>query len=195
MTNLYKNVRMFWRKRNSPEFKEIQKPRLIEWRRQNTIVRVDRPLRIDRARALGYKAKPGYVIVRTKVRRGSRRMSRPNRGRSRGVNLAIDKTSGRNLRWIAETRTQRKYPNLEVLGSYWVGQDGRSKWFEIILVDPVHPAIVKDKRINWINRKVHKGRTFRGLTAAGKRSRGLFRKGFGVEKARPSLRAKGRRLK
>ncbi len=195
MTNLYKNVRLFWRNRNSSEFKEAQRPRLIEWRRQGTIVRVERPLRIDRARALGYKAKPGYVIVRIKVRRGARRMPRPNRGRSRGVNLAVDKTSGRNLRWIAETRAQRKYPNLEVLGSYWVGQDGRSKWFEIIMVDPVHPAIVKDKRIGWINKKTHKGRTYRGLTSAGKRSRGLLRKGIGVEKARPSLRKHGRRLK
>ncbi len=193
--NLYKNVRDFWRNRNSNEFKEIQRPRLIQWRREPTILRVNRPLRIDRARSLGYKAKPGYVIVRAKVRRGARRMSRPTRGRSRGVNLAVDKTSGRNLRWIAETRASRKYTNLEVLGSYWVGQDGRSKWFEIILVDPVHPAIVNDHRISWIFKKNNTRRVFRGLTSAGKRSRGLNRKGFGAEKARPSLRRHGRRLK
>lgn len=167
----------------------------MEWRRQDTITRVNRPLRIDRARTLGYKAKPGYVVVRTKVRRGARRMSRPNRGRDKGKNLAVDRTSGRNLRWIAETRTARKYTNLEVLGSYWVGQDGRNKWFEVILVDPVHPAITNDKNISWINRKVQKGRTFRGLTAAGKKSRGLYNRGFGSEKARPSLRKHGRRLK
>lgn len=195
MTNLYQNVREFWRNRNSSEFKAIQKPRLIQWRREDTITRVKRPLRIDRARALGYRAKPGYVVVRSKVRRGSRRMSRPNRGRSRGVNLAVDKTSGRNLRWIAETRAARKYTNLEVLGSYWVGQDGKSKWFEIIFVDPIHPAIMKDHRINWISRKQFKGRAYRGLTSAGKKSRGLYNRGFGAEKARPSLRAHGRRLK
>ncbi len=195
MNNLYSNVREFWRKRNTAEFKHAQRARYITWRREGTFTRVERPLRIDRARTLGYKAKPGYVVVRTKVRRGGRRMSRPNRGRTKGKNLAVDKTSGKNLRWIAETRTAKRYPNLEVLGSYWVGQDGKSKWFEIILVDPVHPAILSDKRINWINRKVHKGRTFRGLTAAGKKARGLYNRGHGAEKARPSRRAHGRRNK
>lgn len=193
--NLYKEVANFWKKRSSQAFKDAQKPRLIQWRREETTTRVQRPLRIDRARALGYKAKPGYVIVRTKVRRGARRMQRPNRGRSRGKNLAVDKTSGRNLRWMAETRTSRKYTNLEVLGSYWVGQDGKDKWFEIILVDPVHPSIIADHRINWMRKKVQQGRTYRGLTSAGRRARGLHNKGFGAEKARPSLRAHGRRLK
>jgi large subunit ribosomal protein L15e len=195
MTNLYQNVRLFWRDRNNSEFKELMRSRLMIWRSEPTSLRVEKPLRIDRARALGYKAKPGYVVVRTKVRRGSRRMSRPNRGRDKGKHLAVDKTSGRNLRWIAETRTARKYTNLEVLGSYWVGQDGRSKWFEIILVDPSHPSIQKDHRINWMTRNVQKGRPYRGLTAAAKKSRGLYNKGFGSEKARPSLRAHGRRLK
>ncbi|MCY3410042.1 MAG: 50S ribosomal protein L15e [Candidatus Heimdallarchaeota archaeon] len=191
--NLYKNVRQFWRNPRSPEFKEIQKPRLMQWRRDPTIMRIDRPTRIDRARALGYKAKQGYIIVRTKVRRGSRRMSRPNRGRT-GKNLASsDITSGRNLRWIAETRTARKYTNMEVLGSYWCGQDGRSKWFEVILVDPSHASIKNDKRISWIANK--KGRSFRGLSAAGRKSRGLQRKGKGAEKARPSNRAHGNRNK
>lgn len=193
--NLYKNVRMFWRNPRSEEFKEIQKPRLMQWRREPTTLRIERPTRIDRARALGYRAKQGYVIIRTKVRRGSRRMSRPRRGRT-GKNLATsDITSGRNLRWIAESRTARHFTNMEVLGSYWVGQDGRSKWFEIILVDPVHQSIASDKRINWIKKKQMKGRTFRGLTSAGKKARGLHRKGKGSEKARPSNRAHGNRNK
>ncbi len=193
--NLYQNVREFWRNPRSHEFKEVQKPRLMQWRREPTSMRIDRPTRIDRARALGYRAKQGFIIVRTKVRRGSRRMSRPNRGRT-GKNLATsDITAARNLRAMAETRTARRYRNLEVLGSYWVGQDGRHKWFEIILVDPVHSSIKADHRINWINSRKHKGRAFRGLTSTSDKYRGLHRKGKGSEKARPSNRRHGRRNK
>ncbi len=193
--NLYKNVRLFWRNTNTHEFKQIQKPRLMQWRREATTTRIDRPTRIDRARSLGYRAKQGFVVVRTKVRRGSRRMSRPIAGRT-GKNLAVsDITSGRNLKGIAETRTARKFMNLEVLGSYWVGQDGRSKWFEVILVDPVHPSITSDPRIGWIISKRHRRRVFRGLTGAAKKFRGLRNRGKGAEKARPSRRRHGRRNK
>ncbi|MHA2028529.1 MAG: 50S ribosomal protein L15e [Candidatus Kariarchaeaceae archaeon] len=191
---LYQSVREFWRNPNTLEFKEIQKPRLIQWRRENSVTRIERPTRIDKARALGYRAKQGFIIVRTKIRRGSRRMSRPHKGR-KGKNLAIDGTPGRNLRAMAETRTSRKFTNMEVLGSYWVGQDGKSKWFEVILVDPIHPSVANDKRINWIRSKKHTRRAFRGLTAAGKKGRGLFNKGKGAEKARPSGGAHGNRNK
>ena len=39
----------------------------------------------------------------------------------------------------------RKYPNLRVLNSYWVGEDGSQKWHEIIMLDPNHPAIRNDE--------------------------------------------------
>jgi large subunit ribosomal protein L15e len=95
----------------------------------------------------------------------------------------------KSMRLIAEERAARKLPNLEVLNSYWVGEDGRSKWFEIIMVDPHHPAITADKDINWISQKQNKRRVFRGLTSAGKKVRGLRRKGWGAEKLRPSKKA------
>jgi len=98
-------------------------------------------------------------------------------------------TSAKSLRLIAEERAARKFPNLEVLNSYWVGEDGRSKWFEVIMVDPHHPAVKSDKDINWICEKQHKGRVFRGLTSAGKKVRGLRNKGRGAEKVRPSRKA------
>lgn len=193
--NLYSNVRQFWRKPRSEEFKAVQKPRLMQWRRESSTIRIEHPTRIDRARALGYRAKSGYIIVRQKVRRGSRRMPRPVRGR-KGKNMAVsDITSGRNLRAIAETRASKHFPNMEVLGSYWVGQDGRSKWFEIILVDPHHPVIKSDHRIKWISNRTEQGRVFRGLTAAGRKYRGLYNKGKGSEKVRPSSRSKGNRNK
>lgn len=63
------------------------------------------------------------------------------------------------------------------LQSYWINQDGVYKYYEVILVDPSHKAIRRDARINWIAKAVHKRREVRGLTAAGKKSRGLQGKG------------------
>jgi large subunit ribosomal protein L15e len=87
----------------------------------------------------------------------------------------------KNMRLIAEERCARKFPNLEVLNSYWVWEDGRFKWYEVILVDPV---ILPDHPIANQTRRVH-----RGLTSAGKQVRGLHNRGLGAEKARPSKKA------
>ena len=78
-----------------------------------------------------------------------------------------------NYKWVAEQRTARKFPNLEVLNSYWIAKDGQYVWYEVILVDPNRPEIKKDKNIKWITSKKHRKRVFRGLTSAGKKSRGL----------------------
>jgi large subunit ribosomal protein L15e len=59
-------------------------------------------------------------------------------------------TPSKSRQLMAEERVARKYPNMEVLNSYWVWQDGRHKWFEVILVDPSHPAIKSDKDVGWI---------------------------------------------
>lgn len=93
-----------------------------------------------------------------------------------------------NYRWVAEQRVQRKFSNLEVLNSYNIGKDGMYYFFEVILVDPERPEIKNDKTINWICRKENRGRVFRGLTSAGKKSRGLRNKSRNL-KIRPSLRA------
>ena len=93
----------------------------------------------------------------------------------------------KNFRQIAEERACRKFPNCEVLNSYPVGEDGRSIWHEVILVDRTNPHILADNRINWIS--TEKGRAFRGLTSAGRKSRGLRLKGKGAEKLRPSRKA------
>lgn len=186
---MYKYVGKFWKNRNTPEFKALQRDRLIVWRKEATIVRVDKPTRIDRARILGYKAKQGYVLARIKLRRTKLRKSRPSQGRHTKGQAIRKIQPGKSFRWIAEERVARKYPNLEVLNSYQVGEDGRYKWYEIILIDPHHPVIIKDPRINWICEGANRRRVFRGLTAAGKKSRGLTKKGVGAEKIRPSLRA------
>jgi len=182
----YKYMAEAWKRPEASFVKEIMKQRAIEWRRQPTIVRVERPTRLDRARKLGYKAKQGFVVVRVRVRRGWLKRPRPKAGR-RPKRMGVTKIKlAKSLRLVAEERAARKFPNLEALNSYWVWEDGRYKWYEIIMVDPHHPVIQSDENINWICESVHRGRVFRGLTSAGKKMRGLRHKGRGAEKVRPS---------
>ena len=181
---MYKHIRDAWKNPSNSYVRELMWERAPKWRREKVVQRIERPTRLDRARSLGYKAKKGYVLVRTRVRRGGSRKSRFTAGR-RPKRMGIKKiTPAKSIQRIAEERVARKYPNLEVLNSYWVWQDGKSKYFEVILVDPNSPSIKNDKKINWICEKQHKGRVFRGLTSAGKKGRGLRNKGKGAEKAR-----------
>jgi len=173
----YKYVAEAWNKPEASFVKDLMKQRVIEWRKEPAVLRVDRPLRLDRARRLGYKAKQGYVIVRVRVGRGGWRRPRPKAGR-RQKRMGVTKLKlAKSLMLIAEERAARRFPNLEVLNSYWVWQDGLNKWYEVILVDPNHPVIKSDRNISWISRKAQHGRVFRGLTSAGKEVRGLYHKG------------------
>lgn len=184
----YKYMREAWKKPN----KELQRERYIQWRTEERFIRLERPTNLARARTLGYKAKGGFIVIRARIKMGGRKRSRPVKGR-KPSKTGVFLTSGKSLRTIAEERVARKYPNTEVLNSYPVGDDGKHKWFEIILVDTYHPQIKADKDINWICEQ--KNRVNRGLTASGKKGRGLSRKGVGSEKTRPSIRAKKRRGK
>lgn len=187
--NLYQFIRDAWKDPDKSYVYDLRRERILQWRRGPSFIRVERPTRIDRARSLGYKAKPGYVVVRARVRRGGLRKHAIKGGR-RPKRKGIAKiTMGKSIQRIAEERTARKYPNMEVLSSYWIGEDGRKKYYEVILVDPHHPCIMSDPKINWICGSSHRGRVFRGLTPAGKKGRGLRRKGKGAEKIRPSIRA------
>jgi large subunit ribosomal protein L15e len=173
----YKYVTEAWNKPEDSFVKDLMKQRVIKWRREPAVLRVDRPLRLDRARKLGYKAKLGYVMARVRVRRSGWRRERPKAGR-RQKRMGVTKLKiAKSLKLIAEERAARKFPNLEVLNSYWVWEDGLHKWYEVIMVDPDHPVIKADKNINWITRKTQRGRVFRGLTSAGKEIRGLHHKG------------------
>ncbi|MHA1413378.1 MAG: 50S ribosomal protein L15e [Promethearchaeota archaeon] len=174
-------------------YQTVHWKRGIEFRKGHSIERVERPTKIYRARELGYKAKQGYVVVRVRVRKGGMHKVRPKRGRKPRAMGVSKYTPGKNLRWVAEERAQKKYPNLEVLNSYKVYADGKNWYYEVILVDPHHLVIKSDPKINWICRPANKKRVFRGLTSAGKKARGLRKKGWGSEKTRPSIRAnKGR---
>ena len=147
---MYRHLKEAWKRPEDSYIKDVMRQRAIYWRRQPASVRIDKPTRLDRARSLGYKAKKGFVVVRTRVRRGGRRKPRPTLGR-RQKRMGVKKfTPAKSIRLMAEERTARKYPNLEVLNSYWVWQDGRHKWYEIILVNPNSPSIKSDKDVGWI---------------------------------------------
>ena len=185
----YKYIAEAWTKPEKSFVAELNRQRMIVWRRQSVVIRIDKPTRLDKARKLGYKAKQGFVLARARIRRGGLRKPRPRAGR-RPKRMGVKKFKpSKSLRLIAEERVARKFPNLQVLNSYWVGEDGVSKWFEIVLVDPQHPSIKADKDINWICQKQHTGRVFRSLTSAGKKVRSLRGRGRGREKARPSIKA------
>ena len=128
---------------------------------------------------MGYKAKQGYAVWRVRIRRGGRKRA-VGKGIVYGkpVHQGIRKLKKtRSHRSVAEEKVGRKFANLRVLNSYWVNQDATMKYYEVILVDPSHPKIRNDSRINWIVNPVHKHRECRGLTSAGRKSRGLRKSG------------------
>ena len=126
------------------------------------------------------------------MRRGGRK-----RPVAKGCPYGKPKTSGavkqqkpeRNLQSIAEERVGRRLKGLRVPSSYWVGQDSTYKYIEVkifglltcikdyscqvIMLDIHHAAIKRDPKVNWMCGAVQKHRELRGLTAAGKKSRGV----------------------
>lgn len=188
-----KYVKEAWKKPRET-LGQAHKDRLFDWRRENSITRVENPTRPDRARALGYKAKQGFVVARVRTIRGGKKNPRIMKGRA-GGNLSTKITQSKNYQWICEERAQKRFPNLEVINSYWVGQDEKYYWYEVVMVDPFHPQVLYDKDMNWVVSNKQTRRVFRGITSAAKKSRGLRFKGMGREKARPSIRANKRRLR
>jgi large subunit ribosomal protein L15e len=186
---LYQYIREAWKK---PEKKTLRE-RMIEWRKSAVFVKVERPLRLDRAHALGYKSKKGYVIIRVRIKRGGHKRTRPHKGR-RSKRMHTRKNLGMNYKWIAEQRAERKYKNLVTLNSYLIGKDGLHYFYEVIMVDPSKPEIKNDKKMAWITKGQNQNRAMRGLTSAARKSRGLRKKSHEM-KVRPSIRARGRKGK
>jgi len=178
-------VKKLWQqpKKNMPDsFREL----LLKMRREPVTVRLERPTNIARARSLGYKPKQGVVVIRQRVNRGGR--MRPDiKGGRRTAHSGQNKVLKKNYQQVAEERAQVKHKNCEVLGSYKLAEDGHYAWYEIIMIDRMHPAVLADARYASI--ATQKGRSQRGLTSAGRKARGLRQRGSGAEKQRPSLRA------
>ena len=89
------------------------------------------------------------------------------------TNMGVFVQFARRLQSVAEERVGRHCGSLRVLNSYWVGEDSTYKYFEVILVDPNHNAVRNNPKLQWITAPVQKHREMRGLTSAGKRSRGV----------------------
>ena len=187
---------MLGKKDESYDYKLSMKSKLIDWRKERgAVVPIAKPTNIVRARELGYKAKDGVYVFRIRIRRGSGTHHRPSRGRKPKKMGTVKLTRAKSIQALAEERVAKKYPGLEVLNSYQVGEDGVYKFFEVIMVDPFDPAIIRDNTLSWIVKDKHTGRAHRGKTSAARKSRGQRRKGTGVEKTRPGIRARKRRGK
>jgi large subunit ribosomal protein L15e len=154
---MYKYIQKTFEKEYK-ERSEVLRKRITEWRKLGTVERIERPTNIARARTLGYKAKEGYYMARVAVGRGQRKRPHPWGGRKPAKNVAY-LSPGKSLQRAGEEKVARVFRNLEVLNSYWVGQDGTKKYFEVVMVDrKLLPGMPK-------------GRAFRGLTAASKKGR------------------------
>ena len=88
-----------WRE-NTPEIRD----RIIGWRKQTAIIKLDHPSRIARAHRLGYKAKQGIIVVRSRVGTGGMRRQRPRGGR-RPKHLGVTRIKADvSMKEVAENR-------------------------------------------------------------------------------------------
>ncbi|KRZ09205.1 60S ribosomal protein L15 [Trichinella zimbabwensis] len=196
----YRYMQEIWRKKQSDVMRFLLRVRTWHYRQLSAIHRASRPTRPEKARRLGYVAKQGFVIYRVRVRRGGRKRKVTKgqtygKPKNHGVNQLKMKRSLQSIaevinlfvhREFSSTKKELKFQQrvgrrcgaLRVLNSYWVGQDSTYKFYEVILVDPMHKAIRRDPDLQWICKPTMKHREMRGLTKAGKRSRGLG-KGIG----------------
>ena len=141
MTSAQDKVWLKLWKENSPELRD----RVVSWRKQDAVTRIEKPSRILRARRLGYKAKQGIIVIRMRVGTGGMRRKRPTGGR-RPKHLGVTRIKAAvNMKQVADRRVLERYPNMALLGSYFIYKDGMHYWFEVILADPSHPRIIKDK--------------------------------------------------
>ena len=182
--SMYKEIKQSFQNEYKTRDK-IYTTRLAQWNAEAPITRVERPTNLARARELGYKAKQGVVMVRVKVKGGTKKRELPKGGRKpskSGRYFSIHKS----LQSIAEERAARKFSNCEVLNSYFVGQAGSQKFFEVILLDRTNPSIMSDRELS--GAAGQSKRAFRGMTSSGRKHRGLLHKGFGTNNQRASVR-------
>lgn len=142
-TALYRQIGKTWQKIFHEKAGDIAS-RVVLLRRSPTIVRLERPSRLDRARMLGYRAKQGVIVVRIKVSRGGMRKKRPTSGR-RPKHLGVLRIKAAiSTQKVAERRVSQRYSNMKMLGSYPLWSDGKWSWYECILIDLKHPSIRRD---------------------------------------------------
>ena len=88
---------------------------------------------------------PGVLVYRVRVRRGGRKRPVP-KGATYGkpVTHGVNQLKfARSLQSVAEERAGRVLGALRVLNSYWVAQDSTYKYYEVVMVDPMHNVSLK----------------------------------------------------
>lgn len=160
---MYKFIKELWKKPKSTFGSLAWRDRLVEYREEPMVMRISKPTRLDRARELGYKAKDGIIVVRSRAFKGMRKRPAIRGGRRPKRYGLTHFTAAKSKQRISEEHANRKYPNMEVLNSYWIADDSKHVWYEVILVDPMSPVIQADKTLNWICYNTHKRRAIRGL--------------------------------
>ena len=130
----YQSIRKLWQQPKQ-NLGDLWQKRLVEWRKEASTVKLERPTRLDRARSLGYRSKEGIIVFRQKLSRGGKKKQvfgrRGRRPKRYGQKLVLNKS----YQQVAEERVAKKHPNLEVLNSYYVAKDGKHSWYEVIMVD------------------------------------------------------------
>jgi large subunit ribosomal protein L15e len=154
------------------DYRQTYQKRLMDFRKfTSTVTKTEKPINLVRAKTLGYKAKKGIFTVVVRARRGGG-LFRPEHNGRRPKRMGFTKlTRNISIRRICELRASDKYTNCEVLNSYNVGEDGKYKYFEVILISKNQPEVQKDKALKKV--ALQKGRAQRGLTSAGRKNRGL----------------------
>ncbi len=128
---------------NSPKLRD----RVVRWRKEEAMTRIERPSRLQKARRVGYKAKQGITVIRMRVSTGGMRKQRPRGGR-RQKHLGVTRIKGDDsMKTVAQRRVLERYPNMSLLGSYFVYRDGMYYWFEVVLADSYHPRIAQDREL------------------------------------------------
>lgn len=153
-------------------YKEVYKQRVMDFRKfKSTVTRIDNPINVVRARTLGYKAKKGVFTVIVRTKRGGglfRAINKARRPKRKGFKKL---TRNISIQRISEQKASKKYLNCEVVNSYLVGEDGKYKYYNVILASKTQPEVKKDPQLKNIV-KVN-ARAERGLTSASKKGRGL----------------------
>ena len=104
---LYSYLRKIW---NNPteESASVARERILKWREEPVTIRIPKPTRLDRARAIGYRAKPGFVVVRQRVDRGGRK--NPDiKGARRSKHASQRKDLAKSYQQVAEDTVKKFY--------------------------------------------------------------------------------------
>ena len=102
-----KYVRSAWKSPKQSMEPRHRTGRMAVWRHEPVFQRIDKPTRIDAARRVGYRAKQGVVICRTRVRRGGLRKGVVNMKRKPSKSGVTKITMAKSIQRIADAFRDR----------------------------------------------------------------------------------------